>query len=307
MDVMYWHAPRGNFGDDINKWIWDFLLPGFRSWSREVTLIGVGSLLGSELNLPVGRKLVVGTGSGYGAPPDANGADWDVRCVRGPKTAEALNMPRSLGVCDPVAMLCRHPGFALSDRSNEILFVPHWHSATHPDFDWPIICAQAGISYQSPCDDAAIVVRRIAGARLVLAESLHAAIVADAFRVPWHAVSTSAITLNVFKWTDWTDSIGVPFESHGLLDPLDQMVGRARRLLGRGSNANATRQRALPRRPDGTLSATARLKHRIRDAVLADMLRWVAQLPPKLSRPEMHARQLDRFEAVLSSVRRDYG
>ena len=30
MKPLYWESQYGNFGDDLNLWLWDFLLPGFR-------------------------------------------------------------------------------------------------------------------------------------------------------------------------------------------------------------------------------------------------------------------------------------
>jgi succinoglycan biosynthesis protein ExoV len=306
MQVMFWQSPLGNFGDDVNRWIWDRLLPGHAGWAGETTLVGVGSLLGDGFDLPAGRKLVVGTGSGYGSLPDVRDGTWDIRCVRGPKTAEALGLPREIGVADPVSALCRQPDFAGLARSEEVLFVPHWQSATQPDLDWPALCARAGIGYQSPCADAGVVVRRIAGARLVLAESLHAAIVADAFRVPWHAVWTTAASFKRFKWEDWTESLELPFTVHNLLAPLDRLAPAAKAALGRKGRV-LTRRAVRTPTGGGRLPWRARASDAVLDAATVRSLRRVAALPPNLSRDEVHERQLDRFEEILRSVARDYG
>ena len=88
MQPFYWQSQHGNFGDDLNLWLWDNLLPGFRDVHPDVLLVGVGTVLDCAL-LPSGmRKLVIGSGLRYGTLPDLSDKDeWDVRCVRGPLTA----------------------------------------------------------------------------------------------------------------------------------------------------------------------------------------------------------------------------
>jgi succinoglycan biosynthesis protein ExoV len=54
------------------------------------------------------------------------------------------------------------------------------------------------------------VIEKIRSARLVLAEAMHAAIVADSLRVPWIAVSSSP-KVSSFKWLDWTQSMELPY------------------------------------------------------------------------------------------------
>src|SRR5690606_31984382 len=42
--------------------------------------------------------------------------------------------------------------------------------------------------------------------KLVIAEAMHAAIIADSYRVPWVSVSSSR-RINAFKWQDWAASL----------------------------------------------------------------------------------------------------
>ncbi len=53
-------------------------------------------------------------------------------------------------------------------------------------------------------------VRRIAAADKVIAESMHAAIIADAFRVPWIPVALSR-EVSPFKWVDWASSLNISY------------------------------------------------------------------------------------------------
>lgn len=85
MKPYHWESHHGNFGDDLNLWLWDFLLPGLRDVHDDVMLVGVGTVLNDVLLPAKQRKLVIGSGYGYGAVPDTSTEFWDIRCVRGEK------------------------------------------------------------------------------------------------------------------------------------------------------------------------------------------------------------------------------
>lgn len=57
----------------------------------------------------------------------------------------------------------------------------------------------------------------LAGCGRVLCESMHGAIFADAYGIPWRPVSGSSLGIekstHAFKWTDWTASVGLGFDS----------------------------------------------------------------------------------------------
>src|SRR5690606_3200409 len=115
---------------------------------------------------------------------------WDLRCVRGPLTAEKLGIDPAFGVIDPAVMVAEMPEFKDIPRTGEAIFVPHWRSTLTGM--WALSSRAAGLTYVSPCQEARAVVRAIARSGLVVAESMHAAILADAFRIPWIAVATSS-------------------------------------------------------------------------------------------------------------------
>jgi succinoglycan biosynthesis protein ExoV len=85
------------------------------------------------------------------------------------------------------------------------------HYSTLDDGNWEQICGLAGLTFLSPFDDSENTVQRIRGARLIIADAMHAAIVADALRVPWIPVALSPES-NTFKWLDWTQSLGLPYK-----------------------------------------------------------------------------------------------
>jgi succinoglycan biosynthesis protein ExoV len=68
MRLIHYRTAEGNFGDDLNLWLWDDLLPGWRDAAPEISLFGVGTILGRNM-VPPGRKLVVGSGAGMTCRP----------------------------------------------------------------------------------------------------------------------------------------------------------------------------------------------------------------------------------------------
>lgn len=222
LELFYHRAKGGNFGDDLNTWLWDSILPGWREARPGTVLVGVGTLINDRL--PRGRpKLVLGTGVGYGELPDAEMlSECRFLSVRGPRSAAALGLPASAGIVDPAVMIGDLDAFRGIPKSGPPVFVPHHH--TIRQMDWEAICNRIGIAYLPPTGEAHEVIRRLAAAPLVIAESMHAAILADALGTPWHAASFSYL-FNEWKWRDWAESIGAPLEIE-VLDPLGEFLSR---------------------------------------------------------------------------------
>lgn len=231
MHLEYFQSPHGNLGDDLNSWFWDEVLPGFRDYRPhpEASLLGVGTILNEALPRTDAPCFVVGSGVGYGRPPRVGTPGFHFVAVRGPLSARSLGADRSLAIVDPAVLI---PGLAQFQGVRErqgTVFVPHWESDLLGD--WARICQRAGITCVSPRGESRGVIHRIASAHRVLAESLHAAIVADAFRVPWTPVITHPGILR-FKWMDWAASVGARYAPVTLPGPThrEQNVGRSREL-----------------------------------------------------------------------------
>jgi hypothetical protein len=151
--------------------------------------------------------VIFGSGAGYAAPPRTlkDARKCKVYGVRGPLSARAVDIAPDLALTDPAILVATLPRFRDLTKQG-VIFVPHWKSVGIGT--WPAICREAGIDYVDPRQDSENVIRRIGSARLVLAESMHAAIVADALRVPWISVTTTPEFL-AFKWADWAASLGM--------------------------------------------------------------------------------------------------
>lgn len=201
---------QGNFGDELNRWLWPALLADVMGKTEDdVLFVGIGTVL--DRNLPSARVTIVfGTGTGYTPPASdisTHPSRWRIYGVRGPLTARALNLDKRAAMTDPAILLTTLPEFKGLDRRG-VIFIPHWKSVRYGE--WKGICKTLGIEFVDPCQDSKLVVRRIASAEKVIAESMHAAVIADAFRVPWTPVALSR-EISPFKWVDWASSLNVAY------------------------------------------------------------------------------------------------
>ena len=310
MKPYHWPSHHGNFGDDLNLWLWDALLPGLREVRDATLLVGVGTVLNPTL-LPSGvHKLVIGSGYGYGSPPDiSDRREWDVRCFRGPKTAERLGLPPEMGIVDPAVMISDMEEFRNLPKVHKKTFVPHWESA---EFGiWKSVCEPAGLTYLDPRGEAKAVIRHIAQSEMIVAESMHGAILADAFRVPWVAVTTSP-SINDFKWNDWASSVGVQYRPRFVpVSTRAEAVAKKTRFWGinfereqmASSDASHSDVLARPRPSQGGLRGAAKQML----AAPSILSLWQAsRQEPQLSRDDVLASLKVRFRDVLDGVRKDY-
>ena len=209
MGEIYWtKANFLNFGDDLNLWLWPRLFPEFFGREDDDHLVGIGTILGNKLPRR-GRLFIMGSGAGYAALPavDQRG-NWNPVFVRGPLTARVLGLPREKAITDGAflaADLFPRPKIA----ARGAIFIPHWKSEIFGD--WATVSDYAGLRHVSPMQPVDSVLSAIAGAELVVTESMHGAILADAMRVPWVTVRTSP-EINDFKWIDWCLSVGESYD-----------------------------------------------------------------------------------------------
>ena len=221
MKVIYFQDPQGNFGDELNRWLWprifDGAISGFghhgiesleENGAEALLFYGIGTILDDRIPAEP-EKIIFGSGFGYGKPL-ADLTRCNIVFVRGEQTAAAIGVSRDKALTDPAILLRRFfPLIADEKKLHDVSFMPH-HSTTAGGF-WQKACTELGINYISPTGfDVEAVVKQISASRLVIAEAMHGAIVADAFRVPWIPVSTVRET-NPFKWQDWCGSLNLQY------------------------------------------------------------------------------------------------
>jgi succinoglycan biosynthesis protein ExoV len=229
MRLHYYRAPKGNFGDDLNPWLWPrlFPLPLDQCFDDATLLLGIGSILNDQLPDDPVKRIVFGSGCGYGTTPRMT-RFWQVYCVRGPLSAEALGLPPAAAICDG-AMLVRELVEPVSRATHEVSFMPH-HVSARID-DWRSVCDSLGFHYIDPSGAVDDVIGSIRSSELVITEALHGAIVADAFRIPWIPVRSRPHIL-AFKWHDWAGSMGLEHSFEFLPRIWNRRIGsRAKRGL----------------------------------------------------------------------------
>jgi len=212
-------------------------MPGTWPSCDEVLLAGVGTILTQEL--PKTPKIVVfGSGAGYGSLPDDINEPW-CHCYgfRGPLTTALCGFDEDRILADPAILIPDLlPAPELPEDEKKVIFVPHVHSAKR--VDWETICKDADLGLVDPRGESKEVILKIASAKLVLAESMHAAIIADAYRVPWIPV-WSTREISKFKWVDWALSVGAEVNPI-ILSPPSRIAWLDDKFAELASNENST-------------------------------------------------------------------
>ena len=213
MKLTYFKGHVPNFGDELNPYLWPRLIPqDLLDEDENELFVGIGSLLLDHMPRQP-RKYVVGSGyAGYTRPPDLHDGSWDVIFVRGPRTAAQLGLAPEKAISDG-AVLLRALEWPAAVADGGVAFMPHYESLDRGF--WEDACRQAGLSLIDPRDDVETVIAAIRGARMLITEAMHGAIVADAMRTPWVA----ALPINRHhhhKWSDWAESLSIDLRSHRL-------------------------------------------------------------------------------------------
>jgi succinoglycan biosynthesis protein ExoV len=295
---LHWCAiPGGNFGDDLNPQLWPRLFPDLGSHRHDARLYGIGTLLGGRHD-GGGAKLVLGSGGGDTTPRRLQG-QWDFRWVRGPLTARTMQLD-SRHVLGDSAWLWDGLRVPLQPDGT-IGLVPH--CATWSGYDWPRVAALAGMRAINPQRAPDAVVDDMRRCSMILTESLHGAVFADAMGIPW-AVCRLSYRFNEFKWRDWTQFIRRCFEPHDVSVALASQLRRRKALTNRLARWADFRgqSRYNPLRP--VANATAAEAAKVADELRrfgADTSRFAC------SPPSFVARQTERMVDACAAFAKDYG
>jgi succinoglycan biosynthesis protein ExoV len=290
MKLTYFRNTPANFGDEINAFMWHQLVPpGFLDEDETELFLGIGSILWDHLpQSPI--KHVMGSGfGGYTSPPDVHDGSWNVVWLRGPITAQKLGLDPKLAITDS-AILLRETKLPPPIAGGGTVFMPHFESAARGN--WQKVCALVGIDYLDPRGDCVELLSKIRGARLMITEAMHGAIVADALRVPWIAI-TPFFPQHRAKWEDWAQSLSITL-APSTLPPSNLLEAYT---LFTGLPGKGVRSRAMFRSwPVAPVNAT--LVHR----AAARLRRLAETREPQLSADadimratERSAQALDRF------------
>jgi len=219
LGIYYWDV-HNNFGDLINPWLWPKYFKdltffdcakkedGILKAPDKELIVGIGSLLNERF--PIAKKCyVLGSGVGYGKPRDFDDS-VEVYCVRGPKSASVLGLDKSKGIIDPGVLVNK---FITNEevKRYKYSYMPQISSVVKCSGVWEKICNDLSFGYLDPLHSVDETLKRIQQTEVLLTESMHGAIIAEALRVPWIPIVTRQEILS-FKWQDWCESIDLEYK-----------------------------------------------------------------------------------------------
>ena len=319
MQLVYFRSSTLNFGDDLNAVLWPALAPELFDDDPDVGFVGIGTIIGR----PVGalkRLHVFSSGVGNDLPEKWKDKEVRYWCVRGPVSTRILGLPDALAITDGAILTPLLDGFPKSaSGTGGMVVIPHFETIPFPG--WDEVAAQAGYDLIDPRADPESVIRRIADASLVLTESLHGAILADVYGVPWLAFTTSG-NFGIPKWIDWTRSLGRDFRLTMLPPPEAGPVlkyGRPPHRFGEtvSYGAEDAMDQFAARLTPGPPKRSAALKQLIKRSPLArpllglnvsrtaEALTKLATLAPEVSAPALSKALQDRMMERLAAISKE--
>jgi hypothetical protein len=220
MELCYYKSTIGNFGDDLNPYIFNQLIPNFSDLSDDYVIFFIGTILydnfvGANLirDFDKKKKIVLGSGVRFIDKPPTIDSTWDVRFLRGPLSSLSLFNSFENFITDPAYLIREMPFFEnlTNIKKYKISIMPHFLSIDK--IEWQKLCDEFGVNFIDPeCKDLEFILSEIAMSELIITEAMHGAIIADAFRIPWKRFKYSSYVfekeiVSEFKWSDWLFSM----------------------------------------------------------------------------------------------------
>jgi succinoglycan biosynthesis protein ExoV len=231
VQLVYARNREGNFGDDLNEVIWPFIFPALLETEKPgVGLVGIGTIIGMPV-AGLDELHVFSSGFGYDALSNWSGKKIVFWCVRGRLSAAALGLSETTAITDGAYLspFVQTLPQARSDNPGGTVVIPHVDSVRLGG--WGRACADAGFTLLDPRGRPQDVIAAISGAALVLTESLHGAILADAYGVPWVPFGSSK-NFSTVKWADWLSSLEVRPVVSSITPPTPRIPARFGRHRG---------------------------------------------------------------------------
>ncbi len=208
MNLSYFKSAQGNFGDDLNPYIFHRLfLPVLSRETDETDFYGIGTIIDARIN-PNRKSVFMGTGI-RNLSLVYNKENWDVFFLRGPISSNALGFNGEKVITDSAYLILFVDNEIQTDIYNKqypVSVMPHY--LLMDVVDWQHLSSQLGFHLIDPRGDTTTIIREICHTERLIASAMHGAIMADICRVPWRRLR---IDLNPFepsivsevKWSDW--------------------------------------------------------------------------------------------------------
>lgn len=205
MKLKYYSSDVPNFGDDLNKVLWSSFAPELFDESEVEAFVGIGTIIGFPCS-PQTRLNIFSSGAGNDPLDNWSGLEVTFWCVRGPISAHVIGLSKDDVICDGAVLVPLANCFPKArSLDGGVLVIPHWQSLNHPG--WDLVARLSGFELLDPRGSPEAVIGRISGAKCVLTESLHGAILADTYGIPWAAFASTG-NFQISKWVDWSLTCG---------------------------------------------------------------------------------------------------
>jgi hypothetical protein len=161
--------------------------------------------------------VVWGQGKGHGESFDSTQEPYrtkvQVAAVRGPRTIRQLKLDPVTAVGDPGLLLPVFFSIHKSASFYNVAYLPHIANRDHWEQKRGEVGADRYIDIMCTRSAFRSKLREIVSARLVLTNSMHGAIISQAYGVPWALCLATGDVLNYpEKWADFFESLGLPDE-----------------------------------------------------------------------------------------------
>jgi len=133
--------------------------------------------------------------------------------VRGPRTTKTFGLDPDLAIGDSAILLRKLVDLNSRRKEKVIGYMPHWESMERGN--WEQVCKLAGIKLIDPRHSVENVLEELLNCEFLVTEAMHGAIVGDALRIPWIAITPHEPTHRE-KWFDWAEALGLELHSHYL-------------------------------------------------------------------------------------------
>jgi succinoglycan biosynthesis protein ExoV len=297
MKLYYFKDPLGNFGDDLNPWLWPQVAPNLLDDDGQQLFVGIGTLINHRVPAdPI--KHVFGSGFGYGTVPKTD-ERWVFHAVRGYETARLLGLSSDRVITDAAVLLRTIALPASAGPDSAFGFMPHCQSSR--DYDWGSLATELGFRYIDAAWSVDRVLAEMRRCRTLVCEAMHGAIVADTLRIPWIPVACYE-HISSFKWRDWLSTLDLPYAPVKVpsLYDAERTADRMTRLKN-GIKRGLSRVGVEPAR--WTPPPPAKTGAPLRDQALA-ALTAASRGPSYLSNEAILERHTDRYVERLHALRR---
>lgn len=207
---LYYYKEK-NFGDQLNPWLWNKVLPNYFDEDSNIGFLGIGTLINNTYISKLNRsqfKIIFSSGVGYSKDEIKLDHSYKIYCLRGPLSAQKLGLSETLAITDGALLVRDFFDYNQYQKKFKFGYIPHYELAGE---GWSLACQKIGFNYIDPRWPVEKVLASISETEILLAEAMHGAIIADAFRVPWIPIITNSSILQ-FKWQDWCASLNVNYQ-----------------------------------------------------------------------------------------------